>query len=291
MTSATITPELRADVLVEAIPYLARFAGSRIVVKYGGNALADADEARALRSFAEDVLALRSVGVLPVVVHGGGPQIGEMMQRLGMEPEFRDGLRVTDAATLEVARMVLVGKVNREIVGAINAKRPVAVGLSGEDAGLIGATRRLPDIGFVGDVDAVDTTILDHLLLGGFVPVVATIGADASGQAYNINADTVAGALAKALAAEKLIFLTDVAGIRARREDAGSVVSTIGTADLEQLIADGTVNAGMIPKAQACANAVRGGVNSAHILDGRVAHALLVELFSEVGIGTMVVDQ
>jgi acetylglutamate kinase len=281
MSSATITPELRADVLVEAIPYLARFAGSRIVVKYGGNALADADEESALRSFADDVLALRSVGVLPVVVHGGGPQIGDMMQRLGMEPEFRDGLRVTDSSTLDVARMVLVGKVNREIVGAINAKRSVAVGLSGEDAGLIGATRRVPDIGFVGDVDSVDTTILD----------VATIGSDGQGQAYNINADTVAGALAKALAAEKLIFLTDVSGIRARLEDAASVVSTIGTADLEQLIADGTVNAGMIPKAQACTNAVRGGVNSAHILDGRVAHALLVELFSEVGIGTMVVDQ
>jgi acetylglutamate kinase len=291
MTSATITPALRADVLVEAIPYLARFAGSRIVVKYGGNALADADEASALQSFAEDVLALRSVGVLPVVVHGGGPQIGEMMQRLGMEPEFRDGLRVTDAETLEVARMVLVGKVNREIVGAINAKRAIAVGLSGEDAGLIGATRRVPDIGFVGDITAVDTTILDHLLLGGFIPVVATIGADATGQAYNINADTVAGALARALFAEKLVFLTDVAGIRADRDDPASVVSSLGTADLGNLIADGVVNAGMIPKAQACAEAVRGGVGSAHILDGRVAHALLVELFSETGIGTMVVDQ
>jgi acetylglutamate kinase len=291
MSSATITPELRADVLVEAIPYLARFAGSRIVVKYGGNALADADEESALRSFADDVLALRSVGVLPVVVHGGGPQIGEMMQRLGMEPEFRDGLRVTDGATLDVARMVLVGKVNREIVGAINAKRAIAVGLSGEDAGLIGAIRRVPDIGFVGDVDVVDTTILDHLLLGGFIPVVATIGSDGEGQAYNINADTVAGALARALSAEKLIFLTDVSGIRADREDPGSVVSSLGSADLENLIADGIVNAGMIPKAQACAEAVRGGVGSAHILDGRVAHALLVELFSETGIGTMVVDQ
>jgi acetylglutamate kinase len=291
MTNATITPELRADVLVEAIPYLARFAGSRIVVKYGGNALVDADEESALRSFADDVLALRSVGVLPVVVHGGGPQIGEMMHRLGMEPEFRDGLRVTDAATLDVARMVLVGKVNREIVGAINAKRGVAVGLSGEDAGLIVASRRVPDIGFVGDVAAVDTTILDHLLLGGFIPVVATIGTDGAGQAYNINADTVAGAIARALSAEKLIFLTDVSGIRIDREDPTSVISSLGTAALENLIAAGVVNAGMIPKAQACTDAVRGGVGSAHILDGRVAHALLVELFSEVGIGTMVVDQ
>ena len=178
MSAITISPALRADVLVEAIPYLARFAGTRIVVKYGGNALADADEASALRSFADDVLALRSVGVLPVVVHGGGPQIGEMMQRLGMEPEFRDGLRVTDGATLDVARMVLVGKVNREIVGAINSKRAVAVGLSGEDAGLIDAIRRVPDIGFVGDVNSVDTTIINHLLAGGFITVVATIGSD-----------------------------------------------------------------------------------------------------------------
>jgi len=291
MMGATITPELRADVLVEAIPYLARFAGSRIVVKYGGNALADADEESALSSFADDVLALRSVGVLPVVVHGGGPQIGEMMQRLDMEPEFRDGLRVTDAATLDIARMVLVGKVNREIVGAINAKQAIAVGLSGEDAGLIVATRRVPDIGFVGDVQSVDTTILDHLLAGGFIPVIATIGTDGAGQAYNINADTVAGALARALRAEKLIFLTDVRGIRSDRDDPDSVVSSLGTADLGNLIADGVVNAGMIPKAQACAEAVRGGVGSAHILDGRVAHALLVELFSETGIGTMVVDK
>jgi len=290
MSAIAISPALRADVLVEAIPYLARFAGTRIVVKYGGNALADADEAAALRSFADDVLALRSVGVLPVVVHGGGPQIGEMMQRLGMEPEFRDGLRVTDAPTLDVARMVLVGKVNREIVGAINAKSAVAVGLSGEDAGLIEAIRRIPDIGFVGDVQSVDTTIIDHLLRGGFIPVVATIGSDVAGQAYNINADTVAGALAVALGAEKLIFLTDVAGVRADANDPASVLSTLRSAELEKLIADGSVNAGMIPKAQACAEAVRGGVNSAHILDGRVAHALLVELFSEGGIGTMVVD-
>jgi acetylglutamate kinase len=291
VSATTISPALRADVLVEAIPYLARFAGARIVVKYGGNALADVDESSALRSFADDVLALRSVGVLPVVVHGGGPQIGEMMQRLGMEPEFRDGLRVTDGATLDVARMVLVGKVNREIVGAINSKRAVAVGLSGEDAGLIDAIRRVPDIGFVGDVNSVDTTIINHLLGGGFIPVVATIGADLAGQAYNINADTVAGALAVALGAEKLIFLTDVAGVRADAADPESVLSTLGAGALETLIADGSVNSGMIPKAKACADAVRGGVGSAHILDGRVAHALLVELFSEGGIGTMVVDE
>ena len=291
MTDAPVSPELRADILVEAIPYLSRFAGARIVVKYGGNAIAGGDEATALQSFADDVLALHSVGILPVVVHGGGPQIGELLQRLGKKSEFRDGLRVTDDDTLEVARMVLVGKVNSDLVGAINVKRGVAVGLSGEDATLIVATRREPDIGYVGDVVAVNTKILDHLLSGGFIPVIATIGADAVGQAYNINADTVAGAVATALGAEKLIFLTDVAGIRADAADPASVISTLSDKELAELIADGSVNSGMIPKAAACIDAVSGGVRSAHILDGRTAHALLVELFSEGGIGTMVVAQ
>jgi acetylglutamate kinase len=291
MSAVPITPALRADVLVEAIPYLSQFAGSRIVVKYGGNAIAGGDEASALQSFADDVLALHSVGILPVVVHGGGPQIGELLARLGKESEFRDGLRVTDDDTLEVARMVLVGKVNSDLVGAINAKRAVAVGLSGEDAALILASRREPDIGFVGDVVGVNTRILDHLLEGGFIPVIATIGADRNGQAYNINADTVAGAVAVALSAEKLIFLTDVAGIRADASDPASVISTLSAKDLEALIEDGSVNAGMIPKAAACLDAVSGGVRTAHILDGTAAHALLVELFSEGGIGTMVVAQ
>ena len=287
--SAPISPALRADVLVEAIPYLSRFAGSRIVVKYGGNAIAGGDEASALDSFADDVLALHSVGILPVVVHGGGPQIGELLARLGKESEFRDGLRVTDDDTLEIARMVLVGKVNSDLVGAINAKRAVAVGLSGEDAALILASRREPDIGYVGDVVGVDTKILNHLLAGGFIPVIATIGADATGQAYNINADTVAGAVAVALSAEKLIFLTDVAGIRADASDPASVISTLDSTALAALIDDGSVKSGMIPKAAACLDAVTGGVRTAHILDGREAHALLVELFSEGGIGTMVV--
>jgi len=291
MTEGQISAELRADVLVEAIPYLSQFAGSRIVVKYGGNAIAGGDEETALQSFADDVLALHSVGILPVIVHGGGPQIGELLQRLGKESEFRDGLRVTDDDSLEVARMVLVGKVNSDLVGAINAKRGVAVGLSGQDATLIVASRREPDIGYVGDVVGVNTKILDHLLAGGFSPVIATIGADAFGQAYNINADTVAGAVATALGAEKLIFLTDVAGIRADSSDPASVISAMSDKELASLIADGSVNAGMIPKAAACIDAVSGGVRSAHILDGRTAHALLVELFSEGGVGTMVVAQ
>lgn len=290
MSGPAITPSLRADVLVEAIPFLSQFAGSRIVVKYGGNAIAGGDAQTALQSFADDVLALHSVGIFPIVVHGGGPQIGELLSRLGIESEFRDGLRVTDNDTLEVARMVLVGHVNSDVVGAINQKRPVAVGLSGEDAGLIQARRHVPDIGFVGEIEMVDTKILDHLLDGGFIPVIATIGADDDGQAYNINADTVAGAIAAALRAEKLIFLTDVPGIRSDSSDPASVVSILGAATLEGFIQNGNVNAGMIPKAAACIEAVRSGVKSAHILDGRVSHALLVELFSEGGIGTMVLE-
>ena len=223
--------------LCDALPYIRRFAGRTVVVKYGGNALAAADsptapvlpaagdptgeegdrEGESLKRFAEDVVLLRSIGILPVVVHGGGPQIGSLMKRLGKVPEFRDGLRVTDAETLEIARMVLVGKVNRDIVGMINVHGPLAVGLSGEDAGLITATPRDPELGYVGDVVAVDPSIIHRLLAEGLVPVIATIGSDRAGQAYNINADTVAGVIAETLEAEKLVFLTDVEGIRCER--------------------------------------------------------------------------
>ena len=204
----------RAGVLIEALPYIRRFFGATIVVKYGGNAMVDPDLAD---RFAEDIVLLQAVGIRPVVVHGGGPQIGELMARLGKEPEFRDGLRVTDAETLDIARMVLVGKVNRDIVSAINVHAPIAVGLSGEDAGLITATERDRDLGFVGDVAAVNPAIVERLLAENLIPVVSTIGADLAGQAYNINADTVAGALAAALGAEKVIYLTDVPGLLRRR--------------------------------------------------------------------------
>ncbi|MEM8906197.1 MAG: acetylglutamate kinase, partial [Actinomycetota bacterium] len=202
----------RAELLVEALPYIRRFRGRIVVVKYGGNAMTDPDLAR---TFAEDVVLLQSVGIKPVVVHGGGPQIGELMDRLGMVPEFKDGLRVTDAETLDIARMVLVGKVNRDIVGAINALAPVAVGLSGQDGGLIEASARDPQLGFVGDVRSVNPAMVHRLLSEDLVPVISTIGADVSGQAYNINADTVAAAIAAAIGAEKLIYLTDIAGLLA----------------------------------------------------------------------------
>jgi acetylglutamate kinase len=210
------------------------------------------------------------------------------MSRLGKVPEFRDGLRVTDAETLDIARMVLVGKVNRDIVGAVNVHGPLAVGLSGEDAGLILVAPRDPELGFVGEVQAVNPTIVERLLAQELIPVVATIGSDEAGQAYNVNADAVAGAVAAALKAEKLVYLTNVEGVRRERDDPASLISTISTAELEGLVAEGRVAEGMIPKVVSCVRAVRGGVGHAHILDGRVPHALLLEVFTREGVGTMV---
>ena len=283
-------PTATAALLIEALPYIRQFRGKIVVVKYGGNALAGdpGSEARALAAFAQDIVLMHSVGLLPVVVHGGGPQIGALMTRLGKVAEFRDGLRVTDAETLEIARMVLVGKVNPDIVGAINVHGPLAVGLSGEDARLITAVARQGDLGYVGDVLDIDPTILRRLLAEDLIPVVATIGADAAGQAYNINADTVAGSVAVALAAEKLVFLTDVAGLRADPNDPKTVLGRVNSAALDQLLASGAAGGGMVPKVEACARAVRAGVHRAHILDGRVPHALLLELFTDGGVGTMV---
>jgi acetylglutamate kinase len=282
-----------ASLLVEALPYIQRFRGKIVVVKYGGNALNGAagggdGAAAALASFAQDVVLMRAVGILPVVVHGGGPQIGALMTRLGKEAEFRDGLRVTDAETLDIARMVLVGKVNRDIVSAINVHGPLAVGMSGEDANLITAAQSHVDLGFVGHVSEVDPTMLQRLVAEGIIPVVATIGADEAGQAYNINADTVAGALAEALQAEKLIFLTDVEGLRIVPDDPSTLVHQVNLDVVAEILRGGGAVGGMKPKIEACAQAVRGGVDRAHILDGRVPHALLLELFTDSGVGTMV---
>ena len=276
---------LKADVLVEALPYIQRFRGRVVVVKYGGAAMTDPELANL---FAQDVVLMRSVGMRPVVVHGGGPQIGQLMTRLGKVPEFREGLRVTDAETLDIARMVLVGKVNRDIVSSINVHEPLAVGLSGEDAGLITASARHPDLGYVGDVDTVNPGIIERLLAEDLIPVVATIGADLEGQAYNINADTAAGAVAEALRAEKLVYLTDVVGVLRDVADPGSLVTTASADELEKLIDDGVLTGGMIPKIRSCTRAVRNGVAHAHILDGRVPHALLLEMLTRDGIGTMV---
>jgi acetylglutamate kinase len=285
VTAVLDTAAQRASVLVEALPYIHRFRGAVVVVKYGGNAMSDPAMGRAV---ADDVVLLRAVGLRPVVVHGGGPQISELMARLGKTPEFRDGLRVTDAETVDIARMVLVGKVNRDIVAAVNVHGPLAVGLSGEDAGLILAGARNPELGFVGDVAAVNPAILERLLAEDLIPVVSTIGSDPSGQAYNINADTVAGALAEALGAEKAVFLTDVAGLLADVDDPGSLISRATSAELAAMIDEGRLAGGMIPKVAAAVHAVEHGVGSAHLLDGRVPHVILLELFSDAGIGTMI---
>jgi len=301
-----VSPELgpteRAAVLVEALPYILRFWGKVVVIKYGGNVLTPVDgepmtvgelagETEALASFAQDVVLMRSVGMLPVVVHGGGPQIGDLMAKLGKVPEFVDGMRVTDAETLEIASMVLIGKVNREIVSAMNVHGSLAVGLSGEDANMITATARDAALGFVGDVEVVDPSILQRLLAQGLIPVVATIAGDAKGQSYNINADAVAGAIAAALHAEKLVCLTDVTGLRADPDDPGSRLAQISVDEIDAMVTSGAASSGMIPKVEACARAVRAGVPRAHILDGRVPHALLLEVFSDKGVGTMIYRQ
>ncbi len=279
----------KADMLVEALPYIRRFAGKVVVVKYGGNALAGSSEADALDLFAQDIVLMRSVGMRPVVVHGGGPQISDMIKRLGLKTEFRNGLRVTDAATIDIARMVLIGQVNPQIVSAINVHGPLAVGVSGEDAGLIRASVRDADLGFVGDVEAINPMILHGLLDDEFIPVIATIGTDATGQAYNINADTVAGEIAEALDAEKLVYLTDIEGLRRVVDDPSSLIRQTTADELEALMGDGTIAGGMIPKVESCVKALRGGVRRAHILDGRIPHVLLLEIFTDAGIGTMAV--
>ncbi len=281
----------KAHVLAEALPWLKRFSGKIIVVKYGGNAMID-DELRA--AFAEDMVFLRTCGIHPVVVHGGGPQISAMLKRLDMTGEFRGGFRVTTPEMMDVVRMVLFGQVGRELVGLINAHGPYAVGISGEDAHLFTATRRsvlvdgeATDIGLVGDVTTVNPDAVTDLIAAGRIPVVSTIAPDADGLVHNINADTAAAALAQALGAEKLVMLTDVEGLYTQWPDRGSLVSEIDTTTLAALLP--SLDAGMVPKMEACLRAVGGGVSRAHVIDGRTPHSMLLELFRTEGNGTMVV--
>ena len=275
----------KASILSEALPYIREFSGKTVVVKYGGNAM---DDPALADLFATDIVLMRLVGMNPVVVHGGGPQISDLMRRLGKEPEFVDGLRVTDAESVDIVRMALVGKVNREIVSALNQHGSYAVGLSGEDAGLIKVTMRDERLGFVGDVESIDPSIIERLTREELIPVIATVGVDTEGQAYNVNADTVAGAIAAALPAEKLVYLTNVEGLYEDYPDQASLISNIDIAGLEQLEADGKLSEGMIPKIHSCVDALRNGVARAHILDGRIPHALLLEFFTREGVGTMV---
>jgi acetylglutamate kinase len=276
----------KATILAEALPYIREFSGKTVVIKYGGNAMEDPAIADL---FAQDVVLMRLVGMNPVVVHGGGPQISDLMRRLGKEPEFVDGLRVTDAETVDIVRMALVGKVNREVVASVNRHGSYAVGLSGEDAGLINVAARDEKLGFVGDILRIDPSILERLIREELIPVVATVGVDDAGQAYNVNADTVAGAIAESLRAEKLVYLTNVAGMYGDLADEASLISRIDVDRLAALVDDGVLSEGMIPKARSCVEAVKSGVSRAHILDGRIPHALLLEFFTREGIGTMVV--
>ena len=287
-----------AATISEALPYMRRFAGRSLVIKYGGHAMGDAGLAQ---SFARDVVLLKQVGINPVVVHGGGPQIARMLGRLGIESEFVDGLRVTDEAAIEVVEMVLAGTINKQIVTTINAEGGTAVGLSGKDGRLIEATplqrrtrdaetgaERVVDLGFVGEPGRVNVELLDHLGESDIVPVIAPIGVGVGGETYNINADTAAGAIASALSAIKLLLLTDVPGVL---DEDGKLVSQMTTGEAQRMLAGGAVSGGMIPKLETCLEAIEHSTGAAHILDGRVPHVILLELFTEHGTGTMIVPE
>ena len=290
MTPTIDTAAQKAEVLAEALPWLQRFHGATVVIKYGGNAMRD-DQLK--RAFAQDMVFLRLAGLRPVVVHGGGPQINTMLDRLGIAGEFRGGLRVTTPETIDVVRMVLFGQVGRELVGLINAHGPFAVGISGEDAHLFTAARRTAtvegaqvDVGLVGDVVAVNSAAVLDIVNAGRIPVVSGLAPDADGVVHNINADTAAAALAIALDAEKLVILTDVEGLHTDWPNRSSLLSHVTVDRLEELLP--ALSAGMVPKMEACLRAVRGGVPRAHVIDGRVAHSVLLEVFTTEGVGTMV---
>lgn len=284
-----------ARVLTEALPYIQRFQGKTMVIKYGGNAMSDD---RLKNSFARDMVLMRLVGMNPVVVHGGGPQIGDLLKRIGKDSQFVEGMRVTDSETMDVVEMVLGGLVNKEIVNLINRHKGRAVGLSGKDGELIRARKltfkrsapemdapEIIDIGHVGEVASIDTAIVNMLVRGDFIPVIAPIGVGDNGQSYNINADLVAGKMAEVLKAEKLIMLTNTPGLL---DEQGKVLTGLSAAEVNKLISDGTIDGGMLPKIRSALDAVQGGVNTAHIIDGRVQHAVLLEVFTDVGVGTLI---
>lgn len=295
MTNSKNNSTYIAEVLTEALPYIKKFKGKTIVIKYGGNAMVD-DQLKS--SFARDVVLMKLVGMNPVLVHGGGPQIGALLDRLGKKSEFVEGMRITDGETMDVVEMVLGGLVNKEIVNLINQHGGNAVGLSGKDGELIRARKmifkrnspeleapEIIDIGHVGEVESIDTAVVDMLIQGSFIPVIAPVGVDKSGQSYNINADLVAGKLAEVLNAEKLIMLTNTSGLL---DAEGSVLTGLSAKEVDQLIDDGVINGGMLPKIRSTLDAVHAGVQTAHIIDGRVEHAVLLEVFTDVGVGTLI---
>ncbi|MGM0784688.1 MAG: acetylglutamate kinase [Pseudomonadota bacterium] len=298
MTETTRDPRLVVEVLSEALPYIQRFSGKTVVVKYGGNAMT---EDALIDSFARNMVLMKEVGINPVVVHGGGPQIGELLEKLKIESRFVGGMRVTDAETMDVVEMVLGGLVNKGIVNLINQCGGKAIGLTGKDGAQIRARQlrvehqtpemtapEIIDIGHVGEVEHISTELIEMLAARDFIPVIAPIGVDAGGRSYNINADLVAGKVAEALGAEKLMLLTNVAGLM---NAAGEVLTGLTTAQVDAMIADGTIHGGMLPKIRCALEAVKGGVASAHIIDGRVPHATLLEIFTNAGVGTLITDE
>ncbi len=295
MTSELKNAAAIATILTEALPYIQRFSGKTIVIKYGGNAMVD-DQLK--NGFARDVVLMKSVGMNPVIVHGGGPQIGDLLSRIGKESRFVNGMRVTDSETMDIVEMVLGGLVNKEIVNLINRNGGSAVGLTGKDGDLIHAKRmvfkqtapemeapEIIDIGHVGEIESIDTSVVDMLLQGNFIPVIAPIGVGKDGQSYNINADIVAGKMAEILAAEKLIMLTNAAGLLNAK---GEILTGLSIADVDKLVGDGVIHSGMLPKIRAALDAVNSGVKNAHIIDGRVEHAVLLEIFTDQGVGTLI---
>ena len=283
-----MTANETAAVLIEALPYIQRFAGSTVVVKYGGNALSGTTHTDPLKVFAEDMVFLASVGIRPIVVHGGGPQINAELERQGIESKFVDGRRVTDAPTMKVVEEVLTNQVNPSIVDAIASCGGKARGMSGAKDGLISVVQRNAELGFVGDVVGIGSQVLGAVLSAGEIPVIATVGVDSSGQTFNINADSVAAFVAGEMKAEKLLYLTDIEGLRRDVSRADSLISSLTDTELNDLLNDGTIAGGMIPKAESCMEAVGLGVPAVHILDGRIAHVSIIELFTDAGIGTMV---
>ncbi len=295
MTSELNNAAAIANILTEALPYIQRFNGKTIVIKYGGNAMVD-DQLK--NGFARDVVLMKSVGMNPVIVHGGGPQIGDLLSRIGKESKFVNGMRVTDSETMDIVEMVLGGQVNKEIVNLVNRNGGSAVGLTGKDGDLIHAKRmvfkqadpemkapEIIDIGHVGEVESIDKSIVDMLIQGNFIPVIAPIGVGKDGQSYNINADLVAGKMAEILAAEKLIMLTNAAGLLNAE---GDVLTGLSIADVDKLVDKGVIHSGMLPKIHAALDAVNSGVKAAHIIDGRVEHAVLLEIFTDQGVGTLI---
>ena len=290
--------QITAQVIARALPYIQRFAGKTVVVKYGGNAMVDE---RLKQSFARDIVLMKAVGINPVVVHGGGPQIGDLLERLSIKSEFVDGMRVTDDKTMDVVEMVLGGTINKEIVNLISSEGGRAFGVTGKDGQLIRAKKmvvshktpemsvtEIIDIGHVGEVESINKSVIDMLVQGGFIPVIAPIGVGSDGTSYNINADLVAGKVAEVLKAEKLMLLTNVTGLQDRQ---GKVLTGLSVQHVDDLIADGTIYGGMLPKIKCALNAVKSGVPCAHIIDGRVDHAVMLELFTDEGVGTLITNQ